>query len=108
MLAPGVELVREVRNGQANLLFTERPRTSDGRPVQVQARCFAMAPRTLRLGGGPDVDLTKRACSLRMRGQRPVLAIEAGDQPIRVVVTVTAPATADAKGYRDEMLYQVR
>lgn len=108
VLASGVEIVREVRDGQANLLLTGPALTTDGRPVQVRARCFVLAPRALTLGGGPDVELGKRSCGLRMRGNRPVLAIDAGGRPIRVVVTLTAPPTADAKAYRRQALLTVQ
>lgn len=107
-LPPGVSLVQIVRDGEVNPLFTGAARTSDGRPLEVKVQCFAMAPRVLKLGGGPDIELTKRSCKVRTRGSNVVLRVDADGQPLRVVVTVTAPATGDAKAYLDEQLLKVR
>lgn len=105
-LAPGVSLVGEVRDGEANRLFTGLARTSDGRPLDVRVRCFAMARRTLVLGGGPDIDLTTKACKVRGSASKASLRIDSGGRSLRVSVTVTAPATADARAYRDEVTFQ--
>lgn len=107
VLAQGVQLVRELNDGEVNQLFTGPAQTEDGVPVQVRVRCFALTPRTLYLGGGPDLELTRKSCRLTNRGSKASLEVEADGRPIRVVVTVTAPASGDVQAYRDEALYVV-
>lgn len=107
VLAEGVQLVRELNDGEVNQLFTGPAQTEDGLPVQVRVRCFALTPRTLYLGGGPDLELTRKSCRLTNRGSKASLEVETDGRPIRVVVTVTAPASGDVKAYRDEALYVV-
>jgi hypothetical protein len=45
---------------------------------------------------------------VQQRGSKVSLEVDASGRPLRVVVTVTAPPTGDARAYRDEVVYEVQ
>jgi len=110
-LGASFSLPAELREGEVTLLLPTEATTEQGRPLQLQVRCIALPsatpqPRSLILGDVAPVDLTEKSCKMRQRAAGVALDLQV-DQPTTVIVTVQAPPTADARGYRMQTRYRV-